>query len=848
MLRIGVKQVWAYRRRLTGTLLAVALGVAFLAGTLLLGNTLRANFDRLFNQANTSGEVLLRGATKVGASGGQDLRAGIEASLLGRVARVPGVARAEPDVEGNGQLLGSDGKGIGGNGPPTWAANWVPVSGLNPYRLVAGRAPRVGNEVVINRGAAKTGHLHLGEMTTLLTPRPVQVVIVGIATFGTADGFGPSTFTGMTLPAAQHYLTSNPGQLSSILIKPAQGVSADQLITRLRAVLPRGVQAITGAQLAQENISAINSSFLGFVRTALTAFAVIALLVAAFSIYNTFSIIAAQRAQSAALLRALGATRQQIITSSIVEALVVGLAGSVAGLAGGIAVAGGLKGVFDSFGFALPAGGLVVKASTAVIAVAAGLSATVIAGVLPAVRAARVPPLAALREFAAEAAAPSRLRTVLGAALLAGGVAGTTSAALAGKASLVGVAALCTVIGVIIFGPVAARPAGTVLGAPVAALRGITGSLARHNTKRNPRRTAASASPLMVGVAVVALFTVIGASLKASAAQGISQSLRADLIVNTGGYGGAPGGGGLSPHLAADIARLPDVGLSTGLSSGNVVLDGISQQVTAADPAALRQVINLGITAGTLNPADPATIAVSKSAARTSHWRIGSAVTVTYPDGASGRLRVSAIYTHTQMAGNYLITQETWAAHSRQVIDDQILIKLRPGASISAATKAVAALAAAYGKPQIQDRAQYTTSVTSGVNTILGLIYVLLVLAIIIALMGITNTLSLAIRERTRELGLLRAVGQTRSQTRSVIRWESMLTALFGTTGGALLGTFLGWAVVQASANTTLTAFSAPPAQLLIILAAGAAAGVLAGLRPARRAARLDVMQALTAQ
>jgi len=407
---------------------------------------------------------------------------------------------------------------------------------------------------------------------------------------------------------------------------------------------------------------------------------------------------------------------------------------------------------------------------------------------------------------------------------------------------------VATVTGVVVFGPVAARPAASVLGAPVAALRGITGTLASQNIRRSPRRTAASASALMVGVAVVALFTVIGASLKASAAQGIDQSLRADLIVNTGGYGGAPSGGGLSPQLAASIARLPGVRLATSLSSGNVLLDEISQQVTAANPAALGQVVNLGITAGTLNPDDTVTLAVAKSAAKANHWRIGSTVAVTYPDGVSGRLRVSAIYTNTDIAGDYLITQQTWAAHSRQVLDDQILVKLRPGASISATRAAVTALAAAYGKPQIQDRPQYVTSVTKGVNTILGLIYVMLVLAIIIALMGITNTLSLAISERTRELGLLRAVGQTRSQARSLIRWESVLTAVFGTAGGVILGTFLGWAVVKASATTALAAFSVPPAQLLILLAAGAAAGVLAGLRPGRRAARLDVMQALAAQ
>jgi putative ABC transport system permease protein len=711
-----------------------------------------------------------------------------------------------------------------------------------------GHVPEADNQVVINRGAAQTGHLRLGDTTTLLTPRPVRVVIVGIATFGTADGFGPSTFTGMTMRAAQRYLTDNPRQLTSVLIKPSPGVSPESLLTRLRPVLPAGVQAITGAQLAQENVTAINSGFLGFVRTALTAFAVIALLVAAFSIYNTFSIVAAQRTRSAALLRAVGATRRQIIGSSLVETLIVGLAGSLAGLAGGVAIAGGLKGVFDGFGFALPAGGLVFKASTALVAVAAGLSATVIAGALPALRASRVPPLAALRDVAAEPAAASRLRTVVGAVLMLGGVTGTASAALAGKVGLVGLGAVCTVIGVVAFGPVAARPAAAVLGAPLAALRGITGNLARQNAMRNPRRTAASASALMIGVAVVALFTVIGASLKSSAAQGVAQSLRADLVVSNGGYGGGPGGGGLSPQLAASIARLPGVRLATGLSSGNAMLDGASQQVTVANPAAISQVLNLGITAGTLNTTDAGTVAVSKAAAGNYHWRIGSTVDVTYPDGASGQLRVSAIYNQADIAGDYLITQASWAAHARQVVDRQILVKLRPGASLTTARKAVAALAAPFGKPQIQDRAQYRSNATQGVNTILGLVYVMLVLAIVIALMGITNTLSLAIGERARELGLLRALGQTRSQARSLIRWESVLIALFGTTGGVILGTFLGWAVVNASASAALAVFTAPFTQLLIFLAVGAVAGVLAGLRPARRAARLEMMQALATE
>ena len=343
---------------------------------------------------------------------------------------VPGVADAQPFLEGYGQLLGRDGKPIGGNGPPTQAANWVGDPALNPYRLVAGHAPRAADEVVINRGAAKTGHLALGMTTTLLTPQPLRVHIVGIATFGTADGFGPGTFTGMTLPAAQLHLTGprgpgpGPAQLSQILVRAAPGVPDAELAARLRPVLPAGVQAITGAQLATENLDDINSGFLGFLSTGLTAFAAIALLVAAFSIYNTFSILAAQRGRESALLRALGGTRRQLAVAGLAETLVIGVVGSVAGWAGGIGIAALLKGVFDGFGFALPAGGLVLRASSSVLAVAVGVAATVLAGVLPALRASRVPPLAALRELAAEPARISRVRSVLGFLLTAGGVGG----------------------------------------------------------------------------------------------------------------------------------------------------------------------------------------------------------------------------------------------------------------------------------------------------------------------------------------------------------------------------------------------------------------------------------------
>ncbi|MGH3119471.1 MAG: ABC transporter permease [Streptosporangiaceae bacterium] len=849
MIAITARSLWARKRRLVATLLAVGLGVAFLAGTLLLSDTLRANFDRLFTQADSGTDVVLRGATQIGS--GNATRTGVDASLLPRVRTVPGVADAQPFLEGYGQLLGRDGKPIGGNGPPTQAANWVGDPALNPYRLVAGHPPRAADEVVINRGAAKTGHLALGMTTTLLSPQPLRVHIVGIATFGTADGFGPGTFTGMTLPAAHQHLTGSqgpgPAELSQILVRAAPGVPDAELAARLRPVLPTGVQAITGGQLATENLDNINSGFLGFLSTGLTAFAAIALLVATFSIYNTFSILAAQRGRESALLRALGGTRRQLAVAGLAETLVIGVVGSVAGWAGGIGIAVLLKGVFNGFGFALPAGGLVLRASSSVLAVAVGVAVTVLAGVLPALRSSRVPPLAALRELAAEPARISRVRSALGFLLVAGGVGAVIAATAGGGQGPAIAGAVGILAGFVVLGPVAVRPAAAVLGAPIAALRGVGGRLARDNALRNPRRTAATASALMVGVAVATLFTVIGASLKASSTQGVDRTLAADLVVYQPGYGGSAGLAGFSPTLAAGLGRLPSVDVAAGVSRGSVLLDGQAQTVAAVDPGRIGTVLNLGVTAGSLGAVGSGSFAVSAAAAADQHWRVGSTVPVVYPDGAHARLRVAAIFGHPDITGDYLFAAAGWAPHAGQALDSMVLIKLKPGAAPGAAGAAVTAATAAAGQPRVQDRAQYEASATGAVNTILGLVYVMLALAILIALMGVANTLSLSIHERTRELGLLRALGQTRAQARGMVRWESVIIAVFGTLGGVILGTFLGWAVVRSSGGASLAVFAAPPLQLVLFLVLGAVTGILAGIRPARRAARLNMISAITA-
>ena len=839
------KNLWAVRRRLVGTLVAITLGVAFLFGTLLLGDTLRVNFDRLFAQANSGTDVIVRSATKISSDERQNMRGAIDSDLVGAVRASPGVADAQPYLEGYGQLVGRNGKGIGGNGPPTRAANWVTDPALNPYHIVDGRAPEADDEVVVNRGAAKSGHLHLGDTTTLLTPQPVRVRIVGIATYGTADGFGPSTFAGLTLHAAQRDLTDNPGQLTEVLVKAAPGVGADTLASHLGGSLPAGVQAITGKQLTSENISDINKGFLAFVRIGLLVFAVIALLVAALSIQNTFSIVAAQRSRETALLRALGATRWQVLGGAVTETLAVAVVGTVLGLVAGAGIAGALKVMFSGFGFALPAGGLAVHGSSVAIAALAGVVATEVAGLAPALRASRTAPLAALRNVAVEGERDHGARRRAGAACTALGIGLVVLAATgAVSAGLAALGAVLTVAGVVVLGPVMARRAARVVAAPAVALRGVTGELARENAARNPRRTAATAAALMVGVTVVTLFTVVAASLKASAAHGVDRSLTADLVVDSGGVGGAYGGGRFSPQLAADIAAASGVRVAVGLGAGDVLLDGTSHPVIVADRG-LQQVVDLGATDGSFAALGSATIGVSSHAAASHHWRLGTRVSVTYPDGSRAPATVGLIYQHADIVGDYLLTRAAWAPHAPQPVDEQVLVGLDAGADQGAVRTQIGTVAARYGSPKVFDRAQYRRQAAGAVNTVLGIVYVLLVLAIVIALLGIANTLSLSTYERTHELGILRAVGQTRVQARSMLRWESAVISVLGTIGGILLGVFVGWALVSASSSRTLDVFALPVAQLVVFAVAGAVAGVLAGIRPARRAARLDVLESI---
>ena len=846
MWRIALKSLFSHKRRLIGTASAVVLGVAFLAGTLVLTDTMRASFDNIFTSANAGTDVVVQSSETIG-SGGRSQVGLIPESLTQTLAQVPEVASAEPTIQGTGQITAADGKPIGGDGPPTLAGNWIPNPALNPYRIVQGKPPTADGQVVIDQGAATVGKLAIGDKTTLRTPELIPVTIVGIATFGSADSLGGTTYAGLTFAQAQKYLGS-PGKVNAIALQSKPGVSQDQLLAAVTPVLPSGTKAVTGSQLTADQTQQIENGFLGFFRTFLLVFAAIALIVATFSIYNTFAVIVAQRTRESALLRAIGASRGQIMRSLTLESLFIGIVASVVGLGIGVLLAAGLKSLLDAIGFGLPAGGLTVTRGTVILSLVVGVVVTVAASVLPAIRASRVKPLAALRDVAVDRSSNSRVRRWLGLVVLVVGLAIIASLLLPDTTLVLqrtAVGAALVFVGYLIFAPIAARPVGAILGAPIGWLRGVSGRMAARNAVRNPKRTANTSAALLVGVCVVTLFTIFAASIKTSIDASVAGSFNGELVMSNQNFNGS----GFSPQMFGEIAKVPGVETQASLARGTVLANNKQLNVTVSEPRQLGKLIDLPATGSPVASLTPRELAVSRDTADQNNFAINTKVVVAFADGSLENMTVGSIYEGEEFVGSAIISTSIYSKHVRQLNYNTVLIGVTPGASVSEVQQQVQAVADKFGAGQVETREQFVQSAAGQIDQLLNIVYVLLILAIIIALMGIANTLSLSIHERTRELGLLRAVGQTRGQTRAMVRWESVIIAVFGTAGGLVLGIVLGWALMKAvGVEQEVARFALPIDQLVVVGLIGALVGVVAGLRPAYRAARLNVLDAISAE
>jgi putative ABC transport system permease protein len=846
-----IKGLLAHKLRLFGTALAVTLGVAFMAGTLVLTDTVTKTFDDLFGDIYKQTDVVVRGqgVFDAGREGFGVQRGRVSESVLADVRQVPGVAEAQGTVFGYARIVGSDGEALGNpvSGAPTFGGDWTESARLNPFRLVEGRPPAADNEVVIDAKSARDGNLAVGDTTTVLVQGPpLTVRISGISKFGSVDSPAGASVALFRSTVAQK-LIAEPGKFDSISIAAEPGVTQKQLAADVAKVLPRDAEAVTGSAMTKESQDQVRKS-MAFFRTFMLVFAVVALLVGAFMIFNTFSITVAQRTRENGMLRALGASRRQILSSVMLEALAVGLIASLLGIVAGLGVAAGLKELLNAVGLEVPGGAVVFNPSTAVISLAVGISVTLLAALSPARKAAKVPPIAAMQQgLVGSTGYGSKQRVFVGFGLLALGLA-ALGTGLFGSVDqpvlVVGAGVLLVFFAVSVLGRTISLPLSRFIGWPLPRLRGVTGELARENAMRNPKRTAASASALMIGVGLVAFITIFVASTKASQGQAIDQSFTGDIVVTAGG--GMMGG--VDPSLGQEINALPQVASATGLRQTFASVDGDVTFVTGVNTAAAFDVIDINPLQGKGSDLSRYAIAVSKDVADKKGLAVGDTLPVAFKDTGLQQLRVAMIYGEDQFVGSYLLGMPAYSANVLTPFDNEIIVKKSDDVSAPAALKAVEDASAPYAGASVLDRDGYKAEQATVLNQLLALVYALLALAVLIALMGIANTLALSILERTREIGLLRAVGMTRAQLRSAIRWESVIIALQGTFLGLLIGLFFGWALVRALEDQGMTVFQVPFGSLLAIVVIAALAGMVAAVGPGRRAARLDVLRAVVSE
>ncbi len=834
-------------RRLATTAFAVMFGVAFTAGTLVLTDTLRMSFDSMHADSHAGVDLAVRRPASFG-SGPDAVRDRVDADLASMIATIDGVDVAAGRTTGWAQLSGPDGLLLGdvASGVDPIGENWIDDPRLSLWHLVDGVEPSSSSEVVIDRSAARALDVAVGDRVDVLALGGLhEMTVSGIAGFGDGDERFGSVTVMFDDDTAQRLLGERGHHAVLVALDDEASGAATVEIHRL---VGESYDVVTGEQLTDE-ARAVHMQDWGFFDTFMKGFALIALIVGGFIIFNTFSITVAQRTREFALLRAIGAGRGQVLGSVLTESLTIGGAASLVGLAGGVGVATGLRSMFGAFGLELPDDGAVVQQSSLVVAFAVGVIITAGSALIPALRAGKTPPIAAMRETAVETTTGSRTRVAIGASVVvAGGTA--MGLGLGGTGDepivLVGLGGLTVFAGVAALGPVLARPFGHLVGRPIAAMRGVPGQLARDNATRNPKRTAATASALMIGVGLVGFITVLAASVKASIDEMVTAGVRADIVVDSGSFGI----GGFDRSLVDELAELPEVAAVSGMTVTAADIDGTVVDVVGVNSAEFTRLIDVGDTDGSLAGPDGAGLGVDQLAVNADEaaqrgWTVGTSVDVTLADGVKRSLTVGAVVDDPYIGLPVIVDTALLTGSGQTAFDIQVYVETANGVDDDTALAAVAATAARFPNAEVLDRAAFARNQSGLVDPLLGVVYALLAFAVLIATLGIANTLALSIMERTRELGTLRAIGATRSQVRTAIRWESVIIAGFGTLLGLVVGSGFGWAVVRALETEGIRQLVIPVVPLTVIAALAATAGIAAAVLPARQAARLDVLRAL---
>ena len=827
MFRLSFRNLFARKLRLFTTALAIVLGVAFTTGTMILTDTMIESLDAAIDETNEGVDVVVRGLP-VGEDEVSTLRAPVELDHVDRIRAIDGVTAAEPYWVGYTQVVGTDGKAL--SMLQSAGLNWIDDPELSAFELVEGSAPSTDSEVILGTDAADEAGVGVGDDVDLITLAGRETfTLSGLASLDGIPGAANSAFTFFTTDAAEQRL-GDAGTTNEILVR-SSSMTPDDLASRLDVTL-RDADVITGAERATEAQDDLGTA-LGVFETILLVFGAIALFVGSFTIANTFTITVAQRTKELALIRAIGASRRQVLGSVIIEAATIGLLAAAAGLAAGLGVARGLMWVFAQFGLDFPDAALVVQSSTVVAAFAVGIGVTVAAAVIPARRAASVSPVDAMRDASIEATGLSRKRLAVGAGLAAIGVYGLVRGIATTEARLVGLGSAAMFSAVLALGPILVRPVSRVLSMPMRRL-GAAGRLAAANADRNPRRSASTAAALTIGVTLVAGATMFASTASASVRGDANEVLVADAVVRP--IGSNPG---VPADVAEHAATVDGVGVRP-LHQLSARTDGSMEIIGGFDLAGAEAFVDLTVVDGVIS-SDVDDVVVGDDLADDRGWAVGDRIGIEFPDGATTTLTVSGIIEQTNALPAIVAPHATVAPHG---------IGLDRALLITGDAETIARLEAALSDQPtatIDSVDEYADSLVGVLDTILNLVLGLLGLAVVIAVLGIATTIGLSVHERTRELGVLRAIGMERRQVRRSIRLEAVVIALFGTVLGLAMGLGFTAAVISTLEDDGFGAPTVPIMTLVVIVVGAITAGTLAAALPARTAARRPVLDAIAA-
>jgi putative ABC transport system permease protein len=848
MVALSLRGLVSRKLRTVLTALAIVLGVSLVSGTYILTDSMNKAFDNVFATANENTDVSVTPKEQFADAGETPL----SESVLRQVRAVPGVRLAAGTVNSDQAVIYTkDGKDplIRGGGP--MLLNGETPRALSPLEYVEGHEPQAPDEVALTKGTADNGDFKLGDTIRVSADGPAESFrLVGLARFGDQDSLAGAALAIVQTPVAQRMLNLRD-EFSSIDAIADDGVTPAQLAASVRAELPPNLYNVrTGEQQARSQAADLQDQ-LGFLRTFLFAFAGIALFVGAFLIVNTYSITVAQRMREFALLRMIGASRRQVLRAVIGEAFVVGLVASVVGLLAGAGIAPALRGLFTLFGADLPDNGLTVEPRTIIVSLLIGTVVTLVAATGPALRATRVPPIAALQDSASITRGKNgRLRTplsiavaVIGIALICLGLFGSGSASQ--SAASIGVGAAVVFIGVGLLASHIVKPLATLVGYPLERALGVSGRLARENSVRQPRRTASTASALMIGVTLVAFVAIFAAGLKVSIDNAVNRGVKGDLVVQSETFQSVPGA------ATRALAQQPGVELVSPVRFGVGQVTGVggTTSISGIDPRTVEDVFTVDWMEGSpqlLTQLGEGQVVVSKGFASDHDVKVGQELAVRTPTDQRLRLAVSGIYDDgSGLLADMTLPNDVLARDFDVTRDAFVVATTAPGQNPDTIQKSAdRAIQAEFPTIEVLTKQGFVDNQAGQIDQLIALVYVLLSLSVIVSLFGIVNTLVLSIHERTRELGMLRAIGTSRRQVRQIVRYESVITALIGAVLGVVLGVIFA-VLVTIPLKSEGFAISIPIVTLIVLLVLAAIAGVLAAIPPARRAAKLDVLRAL---